>query len=235
MPADAPDPAALVIAATDLVRTYAMGKQEVRALDGVSIEVRTGEWVALVGASGSGKSTLLSILGCLDRPTSGSYRLDGKEVASLGDDELAHMRNERLGFVFQSFNLLAGKRADQNVALPLRYGRPPPPDKVRLERARAALGRVGLGDRVDHKPGELSGGQKQRVAIARALVGEPAVLLADEPTGNLDSVSTGEILALFQELHESGRTIVMVTHSPEVAALADRRIHLADGQIERES
>ena len=222
-------PKPLVIDAHDLVRTYQVGKHEVRALDGVSMQVREGEMVALVGASGSGKSTLLSILGCLDRPTSGTYHLDGKAVEQLGDAELARVRNERLGFVFQAFNLLPGLRADENVALTLRYR--DVPRKERLERARKALARVGLADRVDHRPSELSGGQKQRVAIARALVGEPAVLLADEPTGNLDSTSGEEVLALFNELHEAGRTIIIVTHSPAVAALADRRLHLADGRV----
>ena len=222
-----------VISAQDLTRTYRVGEHEVRALDGVSLEVQAGEMVALVGPSGSGKSTLLSILGCLDRPTSGSYRLDGRAVEQLGDAELARVRNERLGFVFQSFNLLPGLRADENVALPLRYRGTPRAE--RLARAREALARVGLADRTDHRPTELSGGQRQRVAIARALVGEPAVLLADEPTGNLDSASGDEVLGLFRELHRSGRTILIVTHSPEVAALADRRLHLADGRVERRS
>jgi len=221
-----------VISTRGLVRRYQLGEHEVRALDGVDLDVHSGEMVALVGPSGSGKSTLLSILGCLDRPDEGVYVLDGTPTEDLDENALARVRNERLGFVFQAFNLLPGLRADENVALPLRYRGIPRAE--RLTRARATLADVGLADRVGHRPTELSGGQCQRVAIARALVGEPAVLLADEPTGNLDSASGVEILALFKALHAAGGTIVMVTHSPEVAALADRRVHLADGRVVRQ-
>jgi putative ABC transport system ATP-binding protein len=221
--------AAPVIVTRGLVRRYAVGDHGVRALDGVDLTVEAGEFIALVGPSGSGKTTLLSILGCLDRPDEGSYHLDGHPVSALNDADLARVRNTRLGFVFQAFNLLPGLRADENVALPLRYGGVPRGE--RLRRAQATLATVGLKDRVGHRPAELSGGQCQRVAIARALVSEPAVLLADEPTGNLDSASGLEILELFADLHGRGGTIVMVTHSPEVASMADRRIHLADGRI----
>ena len=222
-------PPPLVIDAHNLVREYPMGGQPLRALDGVDLQVAQGEFVALIGPSGSGKSTLLAILGCLDRPTSGTYVLDGTAVESLDDRALARVRNRRLGFVFQSFNLLPGLRADENVALPLRYAGI---DKAtRLVRSRAALDRVGLLDRAHHKPGELSGGQSQRVAVARALVTDPAVILADEPTGNLDSASGKAVLDIFLELHQAGRTIVMVTHDPDIAAIADRRVSLADGRV----
>lgn len=199
------------------------------ALAGVDLAVPRGQFVALVGSSGSGKSTLLQLLGCLDRPTGGSYRLDGEEVSTLDDEGLAHARNQRIGFVFQSFHLLPQLRADENVALPLRYARCP--EAERLERARALLERVGLGSRTAHLPGELSGGQCQRVAVARALATDPPLLLADEPTGNLDRRSGDEVLALFKELHAEGRTIVLVTHSSKVAAVADRRVRMEDGRI----
>ncbi len=218
-----------VIDARELVRAYPMGERPLLALDRVDLQVRQGEWVALIGPSGSGKSTLLAILGLLDRPSSGSYLLDGQPVEKLDDLALARVRNRRLGFVFQAFNLLPGLRADENVALPLRYAGVSRPE--RLARARAALERVGLGDRANHKPGELSGGQCQRVAVARALVSDPAVILADEPTGNLDSSSGAAVLELFRELHRAGRTIVMVTHDPDIARSADRRVALADGRV----
>ena len=206
-----------------------MGQTVVKALDGVDLTVREGEFVALVGTSGSGKTTLLSLLGCLDRPTAGTYHLAGVEVSALDADALAGIRNQRIGFVFQAFNLLEGLRADENVALPLRYAGVSRAD--RLVRARDMLARVGLGDRVSHRPMELSGGQRQRVAVARALVTEPALVLADEPTGNLDQSSGRAILDLFLELHGEGRTIVLVTHDEGVAAVADRRIRLEDGRI----
>ncbi len=215
--------------ARDLCRIYKVGSQEVRALDGVSLSVPEGQFLALIGSSGSGKTTLLSILGCLDRPDSGSYHIAGEAVESLDARALARVRNRRIGFVFQAFNLLPRLRADENVALPLRYAGVP--EAERLARARAMLERVGLGERVAHTPNELSGGQSQRVAIARALVTDPALILADEPTGNLDSRSGEEILDLFLELHAEGRTLVMVTHDDAVAATAQRRVRLADGRI----
>lgn len=218
-----------VIDAKGLVREYVMGTQSVRALDGVDLQVAAGEFVALVGSSGSGKSTLLGILGCLDSPTAGTYVLDGQAVERLGEAALARVRNQRIGFVFQAFNLLPRLRADENVALPLRYAGLAKAE--RLERAREILATVGLGDRCDHTPPELSGGQCQRVAIARALATNPRLILADEPTGNLDSTTGDEILGLFRSLHAQGRTIVMVTHDDTVAAKADRRVRLADGRV----
>jgi putative ABC transport system ATP-binding protein len=218
-----------VIAARGLTRAYQMGQTLVRALDGVDLTVNRGEFVALVGTSGSGKTTLLSLLGCLDQPTAGTYALDGVEVSGLGPDGLAQVRNQRIGFVFQAFNLLDGLRADENVALPLRYagvGR-----AERLRRAQEMLARVGLADRAHHKPEELSGGQRQRVAVARALVADPALILADEPTGNLDRASGAAILGLFRELHDAGRTVVLVTHDDGVAAAASRRVRMEDGRI----
>jgi len=213
----------------DISRIYQVGTQEVRALDRVSLAVPEGQFLALIGASGSGKTTLLSLLGCLDQPDEGTYTIAGQAVQSLDAKALAKVRNKRIGFVFQAFNLLPRLRADENVALPLRYGGVP--EAERLKRAREMLERVGLGDRVDHTPNELSGGQSQRVAIARALVTDPAMILADEPTGNLDSKSGQEILDLFRALHAEGRTLVMVTHDDDVAATAQRRVRLADGQI----
>ena len=206
-----------------------MGDVEVRALRGVNMRVERGEYVAIMGPSGSGKSTLMNLLGCLDTPTEGSYRLAGEEVSRLTDEQTAAIRNRRIGFVFQTFHLLPRYSALDNVGLPLRYGGVPRDERRR--RARIVLERVGLADRVDHRPNQLSGGQRQRVAIARALVNDPDLLLADEPTGNLDSQVGGEILALFDELHESGRTVVMVTHEPDVAARAGRLIRFVDGEI----
>ena len=210
-------------------RVYDMGRVAVPALDDVSLGVQPGEFVAIVGPSGSGKSTMMNILGCLDRPTHGAYRLAGTPVADLDDDGLAKLRSRSIGFIFQSYNLLPRTTALDNVAAPLLYqgvGR-----SERIRRARAALERLGLGDRVDHEPTELSGGQQQRVAVARALVTEPALILADEPTGNLDSHAGAEVIALLRELHRAGRTIVLITHDPDVAASADRQVHLLDGRI----
>jgi putative ABC transport system ATP-binding protein len=210
-------------------RVYHMGRVAVPALDDVSLDIHDGEFVAIVGPSGSGKSTMMHILGCLDRPTAGSYALAGTPVATLDDDGLARLRSRTIGFVFQSYNLLPRTTALDNVATPLLYqgvGR-----SERTRRAGAALERLGLADRVGHEPTELSGGQQQRVAVARALVTEPALILADEPTGNLDSHSGADVLALFRELHRSGRTIVLITHDGHVADAADRQIHLRDGRI----
>lgn len=218
-----------IIDAVKLARQYRTGDSIVRALDGIDLRVEAGEFVALVGASGSGKSTLLALLGCLDQPTEGGYRLNGVAVEDLDARALARVRNEQIGFVFQSFNLLGRLSAEENVALPLRYARVPRAE--RLARARTLLGQVGLADRVHHTPSELSGGQCQRVAIARALVTDPALILADEPTGNLDSRSGAEILALFRALHAEGRTVVMVTHDEHIAQTAPRQVRLSDGKI----
>lgn len=213
----------------DIVKTYQMGDSIVRALAGVNLTVEEGEFTAVMGPSGSGKSTLMNILGCLDRPTSGSYKLDGAEVATLGDDELAVTRNKKIGFVFQNFNLLSRMSALNNVALPMVYAGIP--NKERQERARKGLEMVGLGGRVHHKPNELSGGQRQRVAIARALVNEPSIILADEPTGNLDSKSGDEIMEIFCELNRQGKTVILVTHEPEIAAYTRRTVTFRDGVI----
>jgi putative ABC transport system ATP-binding protein len=213
-----------------LRRTYRVGEEDVHALDGVDLEIADGEYVAIMGPSGSGKSTLMNIIGCLDTPTGGRYLLKGKEVSSLSDDELARVRNEQIGFVFQTFNLLARADALHNVELPLIYGGAPPAH--RRQRAAEALAAVGLADRMKHKPNELSGGQRQRVAMARALVNNPSLLLADEPTGNLDSRTGDEIMALVNKIHAAGRTIVLVTHEEYIAAHARRIIRLRDGRIE---
>ena len=223
------DPAAPIIELTRISRVYDLGAVSVRALDDVDLRVERGEFLAIVGPSGSGKSTLMNILGCLDRPTAGSYTLDGRLVEELDDDGLAAIRSRSIGFVFQSYNLLPRTDALTNVATPLMYqgvGK-----GEREARARAALEQLGLGDRLGHEPSALSGGQQQRVGIARALVTEPALILADEPTGNLDSHSGAEVLEIFQRLHALGRTIVMITHDAEVAAAADRVIHIRDGHI----
>ena len=218
-----------VIDMRDIVKTYASGSLEVKALRGVSFTIAAGEYVAVMGPSGSGKSTLMNLLGCLDRPTAGTYRLDGIDVSGLSDNELAQIRLKKLGFVFQGFNLLARTDAIKNVALPLFYAGMG--TKERNAAARERLAEVGLSDRGHHKPNELSGGQQQRVAIARALVNDPAVLLADEPTGNLDSKTSAEILALFGRLNEAGHTIIMVTHDENVASNAKRVLRMLDGVL----
>jgi putative ABC transport system ATP-binding protein len=210
-------------------RVYRMGPADVPALADVSLTIGSGEFVAIVGPSGSGKSTMMNILGCLDRPTHGAYHLAGAPVAELDDDSLARLRSGTIGFVFQSYNLLPRTSALENVATPLLYQGVRRAERMR--RARATLERLGLGDRVDHEPTELSGGQQQRVAVARALVTEPALILADEPTGNLDSHAGAEVTALLRELHRSGRTVVLITHDIDVAATADRQIHLLDGRL----
>ncbi len=210
-------------------KIYRTGVLEVAALRGVSLTISAGEYVALMGPSGSGKSTLMHILGCLDVPTSGTYRLAGEDVSTMSEVELADVRNRRIGFVFQQFNLLASLSALRNVELPLVYAGVD--RSARKERAMAALNRVGMGDRVEHRPGELSGGQQQRVAVARAVVSDPALILADEPTGNLDSVSAGEVLDLLAELHDSGRTVVLITHDADVADVASSTFRIFDGQI----
>jgi putative ABC transport system ATP-binding protein len=213
----------------DVTKVYRLGDVEVRALDGVSFKVDAGDWVAIMGPSGSGKSTLMNIIGCLDQPTDGSYKLDDVEVAGMGDEQLAAVRNRKIGFVFQTFNLLSRTTALANVELPLVYAGALAKD--RRERAVAALQRVGLGERLHHRPNELSGGQQQRVAIARALVNAPSIILADEPTGNLDSKSGAEIMDVFQQLHAQGLTIVMVTHDPDIGKQCKRIVRIRDGQI----
>ena len=218
-----------LIELTQVSKQYRTGSLSVRALDEVSLAIRPGEYVAISGASGSGKSTLMHILGCLDVPTSGEYWLAGEDVGELSEEGLAEIRNERVGFVFQQFNLLPSLTAWRNVELPLTYAGMA--RAQRRERAIAALGQVGLADRVEHRPSELSGGQQQRVAIARALVSDPALVLADEPTGNLDSAATAEVLTLFDQLHAAGRTVVVITHEAEVAARAARVIRLRDGAV----
>jgi putative ABC transport system ATP-binding protein len=216
----------------DLWKTYVMGSEEIHALRGVSIQIERGEYVAIMGPSGSGKSTLMNLIGCLDTPSKGSYLLNGKQVSQMNDNELAQIRNEEIGFVFQTFNLLPRATALQNVELPLVYGGVASRD--RHARAKMALEKVELLNRMSHRPNELSGGQRQRVAIARALVNNPSILLADEPTGNLDSKTGAEIMALFARLHEAGNTIVLVTHEADIAAFAHRTIHLRDGQVEKD-
>jgi putative ABC transport system ATP-binding protein len=221
-----------LISITDLTKVYGSGDVAVHALAGVNVDVEEGEFAAIMGPSGSGKSTLMNILGCLDRPTSGSYVLDGEDVSQLSKNQLAGVRNRKIGFVFQSYNLLPRLTAIKNVMLPLLYnGHNGSSDKQYQERAIAALESVGLGDRVHHRPNELSGGQQQRVAIARALINNPSIILADEPTGNLDTQSSEDIMSLLHQLHDGGATIVMVTHEPDIAGHAERVISLLDGQI----
>ena len=220
-----------IVSLIDVHKTYRTGEMEVPAVRGVSIEIKCGEFVALMGASGSGKSTLMNILGCLDRPTTGHYILDGADVSGLDRDHLADIRNRKIGFVFQNFNLLPRTSARENVELPLVYGVQRLTNAELRERADRVLASVGLAGREDHYPSQLSGGQQQRVAIARALVNQPEVLLADEPTGNLDSKTSVEIMAIFQQLNESGITVVMVTHEPDIAAYAKRNVMMRDGVI----
>ena len=221
-----------LITTNDLWKTYVMGSEEIHALRGVSIDIEKGEYVAIMGPSGSGKSTLMNLIGCLDTPTKGSYTLNGKEVGSMNDDELARIRNEEIGFVFQTFNLLPRATALHNVELPLVYAGVS--GKDRQDRAKLALEKVELTSRASHRPNELSGGQRQRVAIARALVNNPSILLADEPTGNLDSKTGEEIMAVFARLHQAGNTIILVTHEADIAAHAHRVISIRDGQVEKD-
>jgi putative ABC transport system ATP-binding protein len=221
-----------IIETQDLWKTYVMGSEEIHALRGVDLSLERGEYVAIMGPSGSGKSTLMNLIGCLDTPTKGSYLLNGKQVSQMNDNELARVRNEEIGFVFQTFNLLPRASALHNVELPLVYAGVP--SKERQERAREALRKVELGDRMDHKPNELSGGQRQRVAIARALVNNPSIVLADEPTGNLDTKTGVEIMSLFQRLHDTGNTIVLVTHEADIASHAHRVVHIRDGRVEKD-
>ncbi len=230
VPVDAPRDA--VIITRNLVRQYDMGGEIVRALRGVDITIRRNEFVAIMGPSGSGKSTLMNLIGCLDTPNEGEYWLNGHRVSDLSDDELARIRNKEIGFVFQTFNLLPRADALHNVELPLVYAGVS--SKERRERATEALRRVGLAERMGHRPNELSGGQRQRVAIARALVNRPSILLADEPTGNLDSTTSTEIMALFRELHTQNQTIILVTHEHDIAGHADRQVHLKDGKVEQD-
>ncbi len=218
-----------VIVVENLWKTYDMGSEKVNALRGINLRIRHNEYVAIMGPSGSGKSTFMNVIGCLDTPTSGEYWLNGHRVSDLNDDELARIRNKEIGFVFQTFNLLARATALHNVELPLIYNGTP--SEERLERAKAALTAVNLGTRMYHKPNELSGGQRQRVAIARALINNPSIILADEPTGNLDSKTGVEIMALFDELHSRGNTIIVVTHEPDIAEYAHRVVHIRDGEI----
>jgi len=218
-----------IITMTDITKVYTVGGEEVRALDGANLTIREGEFVSIIGPSGSGKSTLMNIIGCLDVADSGEYILDGQSIEQYSEEELARIRNKKIGFIFQNFNLLSRMSALANVELPLIYQRIHMGD--RREQAAQALARVGLTDRSNHKPTELSGGQQQRVAIARALATNPAILLADEPTGNLDSKTGEDILALFHELHRAGNTIVLITHDPKIASQAQRRINIMDGRV----
>src|SRR3984885_13301812 len=220
----------IVIKTEELAKVYEMGAEQVRALNGVDLTIRKGEYVAIMGPSGSGKSTLMNLIGCLDTPTSGRYWLAGRLVSELDDDELAAIRNKEIGFVFQTFNLLPRATALHNVELPMIYNGTP--SEERLARAKCALESVDLGERMFHKPNELSGGQRQRVAVARALVNSPSIVLADEPTGNLDTKTGDEIMALFARLHNEGNTIILVTHENDIARRADRIIHVRDGKVE---
>jgi putative ABC transport system ATP-binding protein len=221
------------VCSSDLWKTYEMGSEQVQALRGVSVDIRRGEYVAIMGPSGSGKSTLMNLIGCLDTPTSGRYWLAGRLVSALDDDELAYIRNKEIGFVFQTFNLLPRATALHNVELPLIYNGTPAEE--RLARAKRALASVDLTERMYHKPNELSGGQRQRVAVARALVNSPSIVLADEPTGNLDTKTGDEIMALFARLHKEGNTIILVTHENDIAQRADRIIHVRDGKVESDA
>src|SRR5690242_1099370 len=228
---DGHDPS-MLISMRDIWKTYQMGTEKVHALHGVSFDIPRGEYIAIIGPSGSGKSTLMNLIGCLDTPTQGEYWLNGKNVSEMDDDELASIRNQEIGFVFQTFNLLARATALHNVELPMIYNGTP--SEERLDRAKKALAQVDLSERMMHRPNELSGGQRQRVAVARALVNNPSILLADEPTGNLDSATGAEIMALFARLHQTGNTIILVTHEADIAAHAHRVIRVRDGQVERD-
>ena len=230
LPADVPRDSVIVTRA--LTREYDMGSEIVHALQGVDLVIQKNEFIAVMGPSGSGKSTLMNLIGCLDTPTAGEYWLNGHRVSELGDDELARIRNKEIGFVFQTFNLLPRASALHNVELPLVYAGKS--SKERRALAEESLTRVGLADRMEHRPNELSGGQRQRVATARALVNHPSILLADEPTGNLDSVTSAEIMELFEDLHSDGQTIILVTHEKDIAAHADREVHLLDGRVEQD-
>ncbi len=222
----------IVIRTFDIWKTYVMGDQEINAVSGMDIEIKRGEYVAIMGPSGSGKSTLMNLIGCLDTPTKGEYYINGRLVSSMSDDELARIRNKEIGFVFQTFNLLPRATSLHNVELPLIYNGTPP--AVRIQKAKQALAQVDLQKRMDHKPNELSGGQRQRVAIARALVNSPSIILADEPTGNLDTATGNEIMALFERLYQEGNTIIVVTHEHDIALHAHRIIHVRDGKVERD-
>jgi len=220
-----------VIRVVDLVKVYRMGDVEVRALDGVTLSVRPGEFLAVMGSSGSGKSTFMNIVGCLDRPTSGRYFLDGEDVSKLSREARAEIRNAKIGFVFQSFNLLSRTSALENVELPLLYAKDPHAADDRVEKARQALAMVGLAGREDHYPNQLSGGQQQRVAIARSMINDPAIILADEPTGNLDSRTSEDVMGVFQDLNERGKTVVLITHEPDIAQFARRVVTFRDGRV----
>lgn len=222
-----------MIVLSGIVKRYRMGEEEILALNGIDLHIGRNEYVALIGASGSGKSTLMNLIGCLDTPSAGHYLLNGRDISTLDDTELARIRNREIGFVFQSFHLLPRLTVLQNVMQPLVYRGLPAAERER--RARAALDQVGLGDRLGHRPNQLSGGQRQRVAVARALVGEPSILLADEPTGNLDSRTSAEIMALFDRLHRQGQTVIVVTHEPDIAAHCARTIRVSDGRIVEDS
>lgn len=223
----------LVIKIRNITRDFPLGSETVKVLKGIDLDIERGEYVALMGPSGSGKSTLMNLLGCLDTPTSGSYELNGKDVSSMSDDELAEIRNKEIGFVFQTFNLLPRTTALENVALPMIYAGAS--KAARTERAKEVLSNVGLADRMDHKPNQLSGGQRQRVAVGRALVNSPSIILADEPTGNLDSKTSVEIMNLFNEIHKAGNTVILVTHEEDIADNAHRIIRLRDGKVESDT
>lgn len=222
-----------MISLTNIVKRYMMGEEEIMALAGVDLSIQRNEYVALIGPSGSGKSTLMNLLGCLDTPSEGKYILNGRDTSTMNDNELAKVRNQEIGFVFQSFHLLPRMSVLQNVMQPLVYRGIPSAERVKM--ATQALSKVGLGDRMSHRPNQLSGGQRQRVAVARALVGNPSILLADEPTGNLDSKTSAEIMALFDELHRQGQTVIVVTHEPDIAAHCHRTLRVSDGKIVQDS